>query len=56
MPYTKMWKNGGKVLWEGRLYKDEEFIFDFVRFQTSREMSGWWWCIQVSRTEAELEV
>lgn len=55
MPFTKMQKAEGEIRWGGRLYRDEEFIFDLVRFQTSSGMPSWQLCIQVSRAEAELD-
>lgn len=56
MPFTKMWKTEGKILSGGRLCRDEEFMFDLVKFETSREMSTWQLCIQVCRAKAEWEM
>lgn len=46
VPFTKMCKTEGKVLWRGRLYRDEEFNFDLIKFETSRKMSSWQLCIR----------
>lgn len=39
--FIKMWKIEGKVFLGGRFCRDEEFMFDFVKFEIFREMFIW---------------